>query len=511
MSGSQGRFPPVVPPQTQRRAPGEYDRSGQNPQQMPPEWAPAQPLPGQQFGGHPTFQPPSSPQPSGQWPPQGQLPPSMQPQQGGYHQPPAPAGQRRDAAGFDNFGQATGRPTAPPAYPAQRPEPTDYDLGSYAVAPGPGQPAPHWQAQHAQPPQYAPQHASQHAAQYSPQHGNLPSSQYAEPHDEVEYDDPPRRGKRWLIVAALVGSIGVGGGMAYSYKYMFPAKPDGKVDVVRRPTQPAKTEPDDRGGKRFANSDNRFANRVPADGAGGVASGGEVDSNGVRRVQTVAVGKDLQNSGPAFATAQPAINIGAGRQSSVPGMTIVGSDGMAGAGAMPPMPSSMQQPSRGLPPMPTQSQSAQPPRVAAQPPPAQPRPQVVARAAPAEPTAIDGPVTSVPAREPVRRAAAQPPADAAPGAAAAKIKPSTSGFVAVLGYQKSQIDAMRMMADMQQKYEVLRDRKLEVIQSDQTSRGLGVIYRVVVGPRAGLEAAKSVCSQLSQAGHPANGCYTMPN
>ena len=41
----------------------------------------------------------------------------------------------------------------------------------------------------------------------------------------AEDEEEPRRGRRGLmIVAALVGAIGLGGGMAYAYKTFFPSR-----------------------------------------------------------------------------------------------------------------------------------------------------------------------------------------------------------------------------------------------------------------------------------------------
>ena len=52
----------------------------------------------------------------------------------------------------------------------------------------------------------------------------------------------------------------------------------------------------------------------------------------------------------------------------------------------------------------------------------------------------------------------------------------------MLGFQKSRVEALKMFADLQQKYPALRGKLPDVVESDQTARGLGVIYRVVVGP-----------------------------
>jgi hypothetical protein len=95
------------------------------------------------------------------------------------------------------------------------------------------------------------------------------------------------------------------------------------------------------------------------------------------------------------------------------------------------------------------------------------------------------------------------------GAAVAKARPVRNGYVAVLGYQRSQLDAMKMMADLQQQYSVLQGKQMEVLASDQSSRGLGTIYRVVVGPPGGISSARGVCTELTQAGMQASRCYTI--
>ena len=124
-----------------------------------------------------------------------------------------------------------------------------------------------------------------------------------------------------------------------------------------------------------------------------------------------------------------------------------------------------------------------------------------------EPAAKPAVKTVVPPKQPVKKANPATPS-AQPGAVA---KPRPGGFVAVLGYQRSQIEAMKMLADLQQKYDVLRDKRLDVVESDQSARGLGTIYRVVVGPAGGGEAARNLCAQLVAAGHPKADCYTLSN
>lgn len=106
---------------------------------------------------------------------------------------------------------------------------------------------------------------------------------------------------------------------------------------------------------------------------------------------------------------------------------------------------------------------------------------------------------------------ADPPQVEAPMRSAQASVPSrvVGGYVAALGFRKSQLEAMRMMADLQSAYDLLRDKRLAIMQVDETRRGLGVIYRVVVGPRAGIGQARDLCNQLYVAGMPKQGCYPM--
>jgi hypothetical protein len=482
--------------------------------------------------GHQSQQQAWSPAPPAPFPPLPGQAPQHQPN-GGMQPPPAP----------HSFGYPNQQPearTEPSRRPpdSRLPDPSAYDLGNYGLPMSPQAPSPptgrdvrtapplhqpQQQAQAPNPAQWPPQQypdtgfgrapvqtpPPQQPPAYqppmqAPQPGYLGGqpvghqpgmsagavggyqsgpAQRQEPDDEdIEVDEPPRRRRRWMIAAALVGSIGVGSGMAYAYKlFLGPkvASSDGKGQLVRASKEPVKVAPADRGGKQFANTDSRVLNnRVPSEGSsaasgGDAGSSGTTDSNGVRRVATVPVG-------PAGA---------------VPGMMVVGPNGGPG------VPPSMMEPPRSAPPPPPPQQfqpPVQPQRVAAvQPPVATPPP------APPRQPIVRAPQPAVEA-EPVQKAAAvapKPPATDRP-------KP-ISGYVAVLGFQKSQLEAMKMMADLQQKYEPLRDKRLEIVQSDQTSRGLGVIYRVVVGPRGGITPVRELCSQLQAAGMSKQGCYPL--
>lgn len=508
MSGSQGRFPPPTPPpHPQWRPEGEPVRTAQQPPPMVPRW-PSQPS-GQQPPFPPQYQPqpPTIPAQGGHPQAYGQMPPPAPPQDAGGQgygwqpgmPPPGMPAQPPQPAGFGYPGQQpqTQRPSADPAA---------YDLGSYSFPAGqptappaglrtgrptqpPRDPAAHqqWSPQTAEPypyPPMAPGAAGQgpQGYGYQPQQNSaLPANQRdqeAAYEEEVEYEETPPRRRRWLIAAALVGSVALGGGMAYIYKTAFASRNSDQAQVVKAPREPARVAPTERGGKQLPNTtNNTVMNRVPPEGTS-AAAGGTTDSTGVRRVSTVPVDRNLAPMPPAPPTTS----------AGVPGMIVVGG---SNPGMPPPLPPpSFEQQPRAAAPLPPTTQQPQQPRVAAAPPPPAVRPP-----------------PRQPAPEPTEAAAR--PAPPAQPAQTAVPRAKGGGYVAVLGYQRSQLEAMKMMADLQQKYDALRDKKLEIVQSDQTSRGLGVIYRVVVGPPGGITPAKEVCQQLYKAGMRQSGCYPL--
>jgi hypothetical protein len=109
-------------------------------------------------------------------------------------------------------------------------------------------------------------------------------------------------------------------------------------------------------------------------------------------------------------------------------------------------------------------------------------------------------------------AAPQPP----PPAAKAPVKPASApaaapqsasnGYVAVLSSQRSRLDALKVFADLQQKYpDALSNRVPDVQEKDLSARGLGTMFRLVVGPPGSRSAASGICTQLKSAGHA--GCW----
>lgn len=406
-----------------------------------PPGAPLRRRPGDDPYGVPPSQAP------GQWPPQPQgygdaAPPA--PTQGYHFPPPEPA---------PTYGYAN-QQTLPPQQWGQQGGAQAYDLSYQAYAPasdpGPFQPAAHHQ---------------QHQG-------------YAEPdadyNEEYFEDEEPRRGKRWILICvALVGAIGVGGALAYTYRSLV-APNSGRVPVVKADPN-VKVKPKEVAEKRLpVRIPEEPARTAPAEPTAAEEPSAEV---GPRSVKTIPI-----SPGGAPPTPPPA-QVAA---PSIPGITLY-------------------QPPQAQPP------AAQPPAAAAAPPVVQAPPKAAppARAAlgnrppPSEPD--DDPL---PAAAPAKRSLAPAPAakPAVAKAQPAKAPSSGLGYVAVLSSKKSHREAMMEYADLQQRYpEVLGDRSFDVQEADLSARGLGTMFRVVVGPPGSHNAATGLCAQLKTAGYV--GCW----
>ena len=318
-------------------------------------------------------------------------------------------------------------------------------------------------------------------------------------------DDEPRRGRRgMLVVAALVGAIGIGGGLAYAYKTLGSSASGGKPPLLMADTDPSRTKPAIPGGKEFANADKKIFTRLGDDTVQGqqVASAGETNPAGPKLVQTIPIGPTaLSQSAPGAARGVSTI--------AGPGMTVDNGPPVAPPGGARPLPAVVPQQQA-----PVVSPPAAPPaRVAAVVPPRAPVQKAVppaianvvetdANAAPVQPAPVAKKVAAARTKAPDAFSPGTTGAQPAPSAAPVTASAGTSGFVAVLSSQKSRMDALKVYADLQQKYgDVLSDKPADVQESDQTSRGKGVVYRAVVGPPGSREAAESLCTQLKSAGH----------
>jgi outer membrane biosynthesis protein TonB len=389
-----------------------------------------------------------------------------QPGQSGYHFPPEPEPNNYDYAQPASYGQPAPAPyyangaQQPPFPPqqqwGQQPDPRGYDLGTYMPA-APQQPYPPVDPNQFRQPQ-------EHA--YGTRQG------YADP--DADYDDEefadgnePGRGRRWMFVAAvaLVGAVGLGGALAYTYKSLF-APSAGRVPIVRA----------DQGNK--AKPSEKMLGRL-GDDAQAAAPGAEPqddraeETGGPKRVKTI----PINPGAPMVAGSPPSPQV----SPSMPGV-------MVDIGPRPQVP----------PP-----KTAQPlqPRVTLGVPPA----NMVPQAAPQEEApplkrsvATPQPPVAKPSPPPKQAASTPPPTTASTGA----------GFVAVLSSQKTRMDALKVFADLQQRYPgELSGKVPDVREADLSNQGLGTMYRLVVGPPGSRSAASGVCVQLKAAG--LKDCWVM--
>jgi SPOR domain len=411
------------------------------------------------------------------------FPPQNSAQQQPFNRYPQPAPDPEANFGYGQQGQSG---SAPPW--GQQPDPRGYDLGSYMSSPGQGygqsDPA------HFQPPE---------ASQFGAPHGyGETDAEFDEAMDEDE--EEPRRGRRGLmIVAALVGAIGLGGGMAYAYKTIFPSR-SGPTPVITNTQGPTKSKSDGQDGKRFADTDKKLLNRLgdegapaaPANAAAAPDDRSSDDPNAPRKVRLIPISPGGPQPAPAAAApaAPPGLIV-------VPGMTVENM-GPPPARAQypsqpPPSAARVQLPPPG-PPVKAVQQPQQPPvRVASaanMPPPAAAEPAAPVKKAPVV-------AKAAPEKSPVPKtkvAAAPPAATASSGA----------GYVAVLSSQKSRMDALKIFANMQEKYGTVLSSKTPDVQEANLG-DKGVWYRLVVGPPGSRESASGLCSQLKTAGYA--GCW----
>ena len=368
---------------------------------------------------------------------------------------------------FDRF------PAAPAAYTPAAAQPSGWPLTSQ---PQHGHYMP--QQQHAEPP-----------FQVGPNdHFNQPVQEYGEAEDQYEdgalgdEEEEPRSGRRTLmIVAALVGAIGIGGAMAYTYKTVFGGRPS----AIKADSGPAKPKPDTTASKDVANVDRKLPNRLDGASPGAESDDSQKDPGAPNRVRLIPITPGGQPVAQPAATPPSAAP-------SIPGIMLD-----VGPQQQRPPPPSARPPVQAA--MPQQVPTAPPAAAPARPAAAPVRTVMVNPSSP-EPAATPAPAPKKTAKAPVAKANASPDGPTASLAT----PPTGAGYVAVLASQKTRMDALKMFADLQQKYgDVLGTKTPDVQEANLGDKGMW--YRAVVGPPGSRDGASSLCVQLKAAGY--NGCW----
>lgn len=345
-------------------------------------------------------------------------------------------------------------------------------------------------------------------------------------HDEMEYEDDRRggRGRMVMIAAALVGAIGIGGGLAYGYKVLFNSGPSGATPVVRSQSEPSKIKPLDPGGKKFAHTDSKILGRLDSgseQSSSAAPSAGANDEDGApRKVTTMVVGRDGSivpavaspppGAGPSPVSEPAPVAAPPQRVAGVPGLTIV--DGFGGRPPAQLAPVASPPPAARVVPVAPVAPAAPVVLTRPNPPPAIAKPTVISRAAPEpkaeepEPAEVAKPVAKKVVKKPVNDAfgSAGTSVAAATPAAPAEASSGAAGYVAVLvsipTSPNSRMDALKQFADLQQRYPGQLNSKSPEVQSANLA-GKGSFDRLIAGPPGSRQQANDLCAQLKTAGY----------
>jgi hypothetical protein len=330
-----------------------------------------------------------------------------------------------------------------------------------------------------------PSYAAQQASGHPQTAGQV---QAATEYDDDEYEEeeePRRRGRGLMVVAALVGAIGLGGGLAYGYKTYLKPPSSGNIPVARADKNPAKIKPATPDGKQMAgngsalqNGDEGGAPIRPVPSA--TSAGSDTESSGSRKVTTMQIGRDGSIAAPQQQQSQA---------TTVPGMQMV----------FPSTPN--QQRAMPVPNLP-EAQPSPPPRSANALAPM--NAPVAAAPAPVPPKKVAQlPVPKKPATRDDLQASGASGLGAAEVAPPAPRKTTGAGFLPVLSIHKTEIDAMRAFADLQQKNPALQGKK-PITQVIAEGKYAGS-FRLMMGTPGSMAAAKDMCAQSG-----IKDCYPMP-
>lgn len=450
--------------------------------------------------------------------------------------------------------------------------PAGYDLNSYSPGQaydgqqgsGVGQAPVYQEPVTGQPDQW---NGGQQANAVVPAHGQLQADAGYDEDDDEYYDDEDDDEQRysWKLLAAIVvtGAVVTGGGVVL-YDSVVGGGSSGDTPIVRADQNPAKTAPANPGGRQFANRDSKLLGRLDT-AAGGKSTkrlpGDSDTSNRVRSVPTVKIGRDgrlilpeepktVAPTAPESSSATQTAAVGG--QRIAPGINVVdtlnGSSRSSLGATLPPVRPEAAEPT-ATPQMPkvitrnavpsVQASNASKPAAAA--PAAAPTkrstnlataprsgpPPVPSKSAVGSAwrmTSAGAAAKSQPRVGGIRPTIARPiqpliqpsaPIRSAKPRSVAPAAPPTSstgggGYVAVLATAATRMKALQSFAELQQKHpSALQGRVPDVQKADLSARGLGIMYRVVVGPPGPRGAANTVCSSLRSAGY--SGCWVKSN
>ena len=275
--------------------------------------------------------------------------------------------------------------------------------------------------------------------------------------------------KRTIMVAsALVGSLALGGALAFAYKNSGAIiGGSGEPPLIQADNKPVKQTPEKPGGKQFPHKNKLIYDRLQGEETP------QVEKLVPRQEEVAAAVNDTRTAALDAADAEGPKKVKT---------LVVKPDGTV----MQP-----QQP---------QAAAAAPPAQALAVPGVPQVPQIPAvPGVPAPPAAAGQVAAQPPVAQPERKPAAAPKPPTRTAAAPAPRAASSSKYVVQVAARKSQTDALAAFADLQQKYPNLLNNYRPIIErADLGSKG--VWYRLRVGPLNQKTSAANLCRKLKSAG-----------
>lgn len=347
-------------------------------------------------------------------------------------------------------------------------------------------------------------------------YGDEPIDDQYEDEDEYEDDEPPRRGRRGLIVlGALVIAVALGGGLGYAYKLTGGDRAGVKPVVLKADTSPTKTQPEDPGGQAFDTAKKsiyeRLGSEIDADGDG-VPDAAGTDGEILPRQEEVLARASDGAEGAAdptllqkpkkvntitikpgeTITAEAATASDTGAEEGIPGISI--------AETMDEQPSVL--PAKPKKKTQTVTASAAGTAELADMPASE---EVAAGGASAEDgaevvAAAEAEEVATTQTTKKKKKSASTEAQQLATATATPQPASGGGYVVQVRASKSRVDALGSFADLQAKHSDLLAATQPDIQQVDLGGTKGVWYRLRLGPPSSRKAAAELCSKLKAQG-----------
>lgn len=328
------------------------------------------------------------------------------------------------------------------------------------------------------------------------------ASFYDGEYSDEEFEEDTGNRKNMLIIGVLVGALGLGGALAYAYKFggiggQF--KTASAPPVISANDKPVKFKPKDAGGKNFASGNKMFYDRLRDGGQKNPSSPERMVSRQESVLNssntTGTLGQTAKKPGLSFgdtAKVKPSVagNINSSAPRKVQTLTVLPNGRIIKAKPSTRVGTTAK--TSAIPSIKSTTVTTVKPQVVA-------KGTATKSVSTALPTSKPVTLGSVPAAittkvtpAPQQTAALATPQIAAPALAG-------TGFIVQVAARRNQSDALEAFANLQQKYPTILGAYGPLIQRADLGEK-GIWYRLRVGPMNSKESASDVCKKLKVAG-----------